>query len=72
MLKDDGSRDINTFVTNKGLYRYKILNFGIPLESEMYQYVIEQDLQGCEDARNISDNIVHGKTKDGLQNKENI
>ena len=65
MLKDDGSRDITTFVTNKGLYRYKRLNFGISSASEMYQHVIEQVLQGCEGARNISDDIiVHEKTKE--------
>ena len=65
MLKDDGSRDITTFVTNKGLYRYKRLNFGISSANEMYQYVIEQVLQGCEGARDISDDIiVHGKTKE--------
>ena len=65
MLKDDGSTDITTFVTNKGLYRYKRLNFGVSSASEMYQHVIEQVLQGCEGARNISDDIiVHGKTKE--------
>ena len=47
MLKDDGPRDITTFVTNKGLYRYNRLNFGISSASEMYQHVIEQVLQGC-------------------------
>ncbi|MCG8048362.1 MAG: DDE-type integrase/transposase/recombinase [Candidatus Thiodiazotropha taylori] len=65
ILKDDGSRDITTFVTNKGLYRYKRLNFGISSASEMYQHVIEQVLHGCEGTRNISDDIiVHGKTKE--------
>ena len=65
MLKDDGSRDITTFVTNKGLYRYKRLNFGISSASDMYQHVIEQVLQGCEGAHNISDDIIiHGKTKE--------
>ena len=71
-LKDDyhqielseDSRDITTFVTNRGLYRYKRLNFGISSASEMYQHIIEQVIQGCEGARNISDDIiVFGKTK---------
>ena len=62
-LSED-SRDITTFVTNKGLYRYKRLNFGISSASEMYQHIIEQVIQGCEGARNISDDIiVFGKTK---------
>ena len=53
-LSED-SRDITTFVTNKGLYRYKRLNFGISSASEMYQHIIEQVIQGCDGARNISD-----------------
>ena len=56
LLED--SRDITTFVTNKGLYRYKRLNFGISSASEMYQHIIEQVIQGCEGARNISDDII--------------
>ena len=62
-LSED-SRVITTFVTNKGLYRYKRLNFGISSASEMYQHITEQVIQGCEGARNISDDIiVFGKTK---------
>ena len=34
----EDSRDITTFVTNKGLYRYKRLNFGISSASEIYQH----------------------------------
>ena len=57
------SRPITTFVTHKGLFRYKKLMFGISCAPEMYQRVIQQALEGCEDVRNIYDDIiVHGKT----------
>ena len=63
-LSED-SRDITTFVTNKGLYRYKRLNFGISSASEMYQHIIEQAIRGCEGGRNSSDDIiVYRKTKE--------
>lgn len=59
------SRSITTFVTHKGLYRYKRLMFGISCAPEMYQRVIQQALQGCEGVRNIFDDIiVHGATID--------
>lgn len=55
------SRPITTFVTHKGLYRYKRLMFGISCAPEMYQRVIQQALEGCEGVRNIFDDIVvHG------------
>ena len=45
------SRGITTFTTN-----------GISSASELYQYIIQQVLQGCEGAHNIADNIiVHGR-----------
>ena len=56
-LSED-SRGITPFVTNKGLYRYKRLHFGISSASEMYQHIIEQVIQGCGGARNISDDII--------------
>ena len=38
--------------------------FGISAASEMYQSIIQQTLQGCEGAVNISDDIlVHETTK---------
>ena len=60
---DEESRPITTFVTHKGLYRYKKLLFGINCAPEMYQRVIQQALQGCEGVRDIFDDIiVHGPT----------
>ena len=57
------SREITTFVTYKGLYRYKRLMFGISSAPELYQHIIQQVLIGCEGASNIHDDIiVHGRT----------
>ena len=57
------SRDITTFGTHDGLYRYKWLMFGISCAPEMYQKVIRQVLQDCEGVHNILDDvIVHGQS----------
>lgn len=40
-------RSITTFVTHKGLFRYKRLMFGVSCAPEMYQRIISQALQGC-------------------------
>ena len=59
------SRSITTFVTHKGLFRYKRLMFGISCAPEMYQRIIFQTLQGCTGVINIFDDIVvHGATKE--------
>ena len=52
------SRALTTFSTHKGLKRYKRLIFGLSSAPEMYQYVIQQTLQGIPGARNISDDII--------------
>ncbi|XP_062616425.1 uncharacterized protein K02A2.6-like [Saccostrea cucullata] len=59
------SREITTFVTHKGLFRYKRLMFGISCAPEMYQKVMQQVLQGCERVRNIMDDIfVHASSQE--------
>ena len=59
---DEKSREITTFVTHKGLYRYKRLMFGISCAPEMYQKVMSEVLQECEGVNNIMDDIVvHAK-----------
>ena len=55
---DESSRIITTFVTHKGLCRYKRLMFGISCAPEMHQRVIQQVLEGCEGVRNIADDII--------------
>ena len=55
------SRQITTFVTHKGLFRYKRLLFGVSSASELYQHEISTALAGIEGVDNISDDIiVHG------------
>ena len=58
------SRNITTFATHVGLFRYKRLMFGISCALDMYQHCIRMALDGCEGQRNISDDIiVYGTTK---------
>ena len=59
------SRGITTFITHRGLYRYKRLNFGISCAVEMFQKVLQQILQSCEGVQNILDDIiVHASTQE--------
>ena len=55
---DPESRDIITFATHKGLFRYKILMFGVSCAPEMYQRTMQQTLVGCKGVRNILDDII--------------
>ena len=41
------SREITTFVTHGGLYRYKRLMFGVTLAPEKYQKIVTDVLHGC-------------------------
>ncbi|CAC5387482.1 unnamed protein product [Mytilus coruscus] len=52
------SRNITTFTTHVGLFRYKRLMFGISCAPEMYQQCIKMALEGCAGQRNISDDII--------------
>ncbi|XP_060067120.1 uncharacterized protein LOC132547378 [Ylistrum balloti] len=62
---DSESRDITTFVTHAGLYRYKRLMFGINAAPELYQHIISQIFHDIEGVESISDDIVvHGTTKE--------
>ncbi|KAK3751390.1 hypothetical protein QZH41_002583 [Actinostola sp. cb2023] len=66
---DADSRNITTFATHLGLFRYKRLSFGINSASEIFQKAIEEAVQGIEGARNISDDIiVFGKQQDDHDN----
>jgi len=56
------SREITTFVTHCGLFRYKRLLFGVSSASEQYQHEIQTTLAGIDGQENISDDIiVHGE-----------
>jgi hypothetical protein len=52
------SRDITTFATPTGLYRYKRLLFGVNMATEKFQAIISQVIAGCDGAYNISDDII--------------
>ena len=52
------SKALTTFSMHKGLKHYKHLIFGLSSAPEMYQYVIQQTLQGIPGARNIFNDII--------------
>jgi len=59
---DEKSREITTFTTERGLYRYKRLMFGISSAPEKYQKIIRDALRKCDGVANIADDIiVHGR-----------
>lgn len=59
------SRYITTFISSKGLYRYKRLMFGITCAPEIFQKTLERMLIGCEGVVNFIDDIlVYGETQD--------
>lgn len=59
------SRAITTFITKRGLFRYKRLMFGISCAPEMFQKIMEQILAGCEGCVNFADDIfIYGKNKE--------
>ena len=58
---DAESRQITTFITHRGLYRYKRLMFGITSAPEKYQKIVKDTLVGCKGVVNIADDlIIHG------------
>ena len=58
-------RDITTFVTHCGLYRYKRLLSRVNSASEQYQHEMQRALAGLEEQVNISYDItVHGKNQE--------
>ncbi|KMQ92700.1 hypothetical protein RF55_7276 [Lasius niger] len=52
------SRHITTFITSKGLYRYKRLMFGISCALEIFQKIMENLLITCDGTVNFIDDIV--------------
>ena len=56
-LSED-SRDITTFRTHAGIFRYKRLMFGISSAPEKYQQIICSVIAGCKGAANIADDII--------------
>lgn len=54
----ENCRHITTFITSKGLFRYKRLMFGISSAPEHFQKIMERMLVGCEGVINFIDDIV--------------
>lgn len=59
-------REIAACMTNKGVYRYKRLMFGINCAPEMYNKFMNQVFQGLE---GVDDVFVHGATKEERDEK---
>ena len=58
---EEDSRDITTFSTHIGNYRFKRLIYGISCAPELFQKVIEQTIHGIPGVKNIAaDIIIHG------------
>ena len=59
---EEGSRDITTFATHDGLFRYKRLSFGVNSAPEKYQQIVRHVVSDIRGVQNIADDlIVHGK-----------
>ncbi|XP_062541275.1 uncharacterized protein K02A2.6-like [Armigeres subalbatus] len=59
------SRDATTFITNRGLFRFKRLPFGLVTAPEIFQRIMEEMLTGCEGTFwYLDDVIIEGETKE--------
>lgn len=59
------SRDATTFITSKGLFRFKRLPFGLVTAPEAFQRTMDEILTGCEGTHwYLDDIIVEGATVD--------
>jgi len=57
------SRDITTFITHRGLYRYKRLMFGVNSAPEKFNQLIRDLFRDCVGVSNLADDvIVYGST----------
>lgn len=61
----EDSRDFTTFITNRGLFRFKRLPFGLVTAPEIFQRIMEEILSGCEGTYwYLDDVIIEGETKE--------
>ena len=64
LVLSEESRSITTFVTHKGIMRYKRLNFGTSSACEIFQHAISKQITDIDGVLNISDDLViFGKTQ---------
>ena len=52
------SRQITTFTTHSGLYRYKRLNYGTNSAAELFQHALQKILHDISGVKNIADDIL--------------
>ena len=58
------SRYITTFLTHKGLFRFKRLNYGTNAAGELFQHALQEKLSGIKSVFNIADDIlIHGRSR---------
>ncbi|XP_062699679.1 uncharacterized protein K02A2.6-like [Aedes albopictus] len=61
----EDSRDVTTFITSRGLFRFKRLPFGLVTAPEIFQRVMEEMLSGCEGCYwYLDDVIIEGETQE--------
>ena len=59
---EPNSRDITSFATDDGIFRYKRLSFGVNEAQEKYQHIITQTMACLKGVANIADDlVVHGQ-----------
>ncbi|XP_062557522.1 uncharacterized protein K02A2.6-like [Armigeres subalbatus] len=62
---EEHCRDVTTFVTNWGLFRYKRLLFGVNCAPELFQNLMESILAGCKNTIVFIDDImIFGATEE--------
>lgn len=60
---DDETRDVMTFITHRGLYRFKRLPFGLVSAPEFFQRAMDEILTDCEGCYwYLDDVVVEGST----------
>ena len=65
LMLDEQSRELTTFITEKGMYRYKRMIYGLTSASEDFQRIIEHCFSDLPGVKNISDDtIIYSKTID--------
>lgn len=55
---DDETRDVMTFITHRGLYRFKRLPFGLVSAPEIFQRAMDEILADCEGCHWYLDDVV--------------
>jgi transposase InsO family protein len=71
ILLHPDSRNLTTFSTHAGLWRYKRLNFGMTSSAEIFQKIVSDVIKGIPGVRNISDDIYVGG-KDTKEHDERL